>query len=311
MTIARRLIGYNLLSGIVLGVVGWYVGWYGAHAVVGPSLDYFGDIDYNELSVFLGLPRRRDRLPDRPRLPPLPAPAPARLSAVAAREGDGGHRPLLQPLHRPQGRRHPVPVGRRALLLHRRPARDADPLPAAEPEQGGVLRRLVSHHRRDPRHDDDGDHDERDPRPVRQLPRAAHDRLAADGVPADRVAHVLAADVGRHDPPDDGLLRRLPDRLDGLRAALEPVEPRDGLLHPLLRARRHLDHAARPQHVRDDRDDARAGPDVDAAADLRLGRPLDRDADGARGAGADRGALDGGARPHRADDLLRHRRRRE
>ena len=53
MTIARRLIGYNLLSGIVLGVVGWYVGWYGAHAVVGPSLDYFGDIDYNELSVFL------------------------------------------------------------------------------------------------------------------------------------------------------------------------------------------------------------------------------------------------------------------
>ena len=53
MTIARRLIGYNLLTGIVFGVIGWYVGWYGAHAIVGPSLDYFGDIDYNELSVFL------------------------------------------------------------------------------------------------------------------------------------------------------------------------------------------------------------------------------------------------------------------
>jgi cytochrome c oxidase subunit 1 len=53
MTIARRLIGFNLLTAIVLGVVGWYVGWYGAHAIVGPSIDYFGDVDYNELSVVL------------------------------------------------------------------------------------------------------------------------------------------------------------------------------------------------------------------------------------------------------------------
>ncbi len=51
MTSARRLIGYNLLSGIVLGVVGWYVGWYGGPPVVGESLDYFGDIDYNDLSL--------------------------------------------------------------------------------------------------------------------------------------------------------------------------------------------------------------------------------------------------------------------
>jgi cytochrome c oxidase subunit I len=49
----RRLIGFNLLTGLVLGVGGWYVGWFGAHAVVGPSIDYFGDIDYNELSVFM------------------------------------------------------------------------------------------------------------------------------------------------------------------------------------------------------------------------------------------------------------------
>jgi cytochrome c oxidase subunit I len=49
----RRLIGFNLLTGIVLGIGGWYVGWFGAHAIVGPSLDYFADIDYNELSVFL------------------------------------------------------------------------------------------------------------------------------------------------------------------------------------------------------------------------------------------------------------------
>ncbi|HKU56449.1 MAG TPA: cbb3-type cytochrome c oxidase subunit I [Gaiellaceae bacterium] len=49
----RRLVGFNLLTGIVLGIGGWYVGWFGAHAVVGPSLDYFGDIDFNELSLVL------------------------------------------------------------------------------------------------------------------------------------------------------------------------------------------------------------------------------------------------------------------
>ena len=49
----RRLVGFNLLTGIVLGIGGWYVGWFGAHSVVGPSLDYFGDVDYNELSVFM------------------------------------------------------------------------------------------------------------------------------------------------------------------------------------------------------------------------------------------------------------------
>ena len=53
MTIARRLVGFNLLTGIVLGVAGWYAGWFGGHAVVGPSLDYFGDTDYNEISIFL------------------------------------------------------------------------------------------------------------------------------------------------------------------------------------------------------------------------------------------------------------------
>ena len=104
---------------------------------------------------------------------------------------------------------------------------------------------------------------------------------------------------------DDHLLRRLPDRLDGLPAARRPGEPGHRLLHPLLRARRHLDDAPRPEHDRDDRDDARAGADLDAAADLRLGRPLDRGPDGARRAGADRDALDGAARPRRADDLLR------
>ncbi|HKD93885.1 MAG TPA: hypothetical protein VKB43_04155, partial [Gaiellaceae bacterium] len=49
----RRLIGFNFLTGLILGVVGWYVGWFGAHAIHAASIDYFSDTDYNELSVFL------------------------------------------------------------------------------------------------------------------------------------------------------------------------------------------------------------------------------------------------------------------
>ena len=61
---------------------------------------------------------------------------------------------------------------------------------AAERLPGGP----VPHPRRPPRHDDDGDDDERDPRPVRQLLRAADDRRPAPGLPAPRGAHVLAPD---------------------------------------------------------------------------------------------------------------------
>ncbi len=49
----RRLVGFNLVTAVLLGIGGWYVGWFGAHAIVGPSLDYFAATDYNELSVFL------------------------------------------------------------------------------------------------------------------------------------------------------------------------------------------------------------------------------------------------------------------
>src|SRR5947207_6679418 len=58
MTVARRLVGFNLLTGIVLGIGGWYVGWFGAHAIAGvsnppSSLAWLADADYNEISVFL------------------------------------------------------------------------------------------------------------------------------------------------------------------------------------------------------------------------------------------------------------------
>ncbi|HZO62740.1 MAG TPA: cbb3-type cytochrome c oxidase subunit I [Gaiellaceae bacterium] len=57
MSAVRRLLGFNLLTGIVLGVGGLYLGWYGGHWLVdglgAKSLGYFGDTDQNDVSLFL------------------------------------------------------------------------------------------------------------------------------------------------------------------------------------------------------------------------------------------------------------------
>jgi cytochrome c oxidase subunit 1 len=50
----RRLFGFNALSAIVLGIGGYYLGWFFGHHVTGASVDYFSDIDQNDISVFLG-----------------------------------------------------------------------------------------------------------------------------------------------------------------------------------------------------------------------------------------------------------------
>ena len=49
----RRLIGFNLLTGVVLGVVGFYVGWWLGHQFKAPSLDYFSDTGQNDIALFL------------------------------------------------------------------------------------------------------------------------------------------------------------------------------------------------------------------------------------------------------------------
>jgi len=53
----RRLIGFNLLTAIVLGIGGLYLGWYGGHWLINgldiKSLDYFGDTGQNDVSLFL------------------------------------------------------------------------------------------------------------------------------------------------------------------------------------------------------------------------------------------------------------------
>ena len=212
----RRLIGFNALTAVVLGIGGYYLGWFIGHHINGASVAYFGDIDQNDVSVFLGYflgvigfliglgfgvyPWARLR-----GYPP----------SLREKEQQGVGRYFgLCTDHKVVGIQYLCGIGlfffigglnamliRVELLRPAQQAFPAGPIPDA---------------RRDARHDDDGDHVERDPRPVRELLRAADDRRAADGLPADRVAHVLDADGGRRDPDDDDLLRRLPDRLDGL-----------------------------------------------------------------------------------------------
>jgi cytochrome c oxidase subunit 1 len=49
----RRLLGYNLLTAILLGIVGFYVGWWLGHLVKGKSLAYFDDTGQNDIALFL------------------------------------------------------------------------------------------------------------------------------------------------------------------------------------------------------------------------------------------------------------------
>ncbi len=50
----RRLLGFHLGTGIVFGIVGFYIGWFAGHHITPASLDYFADIDQNDLAIFLG-----------------------------------------------------------------------------------------------------------------------------------------------------------------------------------------------------------------------------------------------------------------
>ncbi|MGE5273420.1 MAG: hypothetical protein ACM3QU_06545, partial [Verrucomicrobiota bacterium] len=50
----RRLIGFNALTAVLLGIGGYYLGWYIGHHLNAASLGYFADTDQNDVSVFLG-----------------------------------------------------------------------------------------------------------------------------------------------------------------------------------------------------------------------------------------------------------------
>jgi cytochrome c oxidase subunit I len=49
----RRLIGFNLLTGAVLGFAGYYLGWWLGHRIHGPSIAYFSDTGQNDIALFI------------------------------------------------------------------------------------------------------------------------------------------------------------------------------------------------------------------------------------------------------------------
>ncbi len=197
----RRLIGFNLLSAVILGVGGYYLGWFIGHQVNGgKSFEYQAATDENDVALLLayffgvigfliGLGFANyplSRLLGRP-------------ASLREKEGEGIGRYFgLCTDHKVVGMQYLVGIGVfffvgglnamliRTELLHPVPdVRGAQPVPVA----GGHAR-----------HDDDGDDDLWHPRPVRQLLRADHDRRPTHGLPPHRGAHLLAADGRRLHP---------------------------------------------------------------------------------------------------------------
>ena len=160
------------------------------------------------------------RLPRRTRLLQLPAEPHGRPAGDAARARGAGPVALLPPLHRPQGGRDPVPGRGPLLLLRRRVQRDDDPRRAHQRQRDPHRLGQLPHPRRPPRHDDADDDVGRGARAARQLPHPADDWRPADGVSADRGAHAVADGAGRRRAAVGDRARRLPHRLDRLRAAV-------------------------------------------------------------------------------------------
>ena len=106
----RRLIGFNLLTAVVLAVVGFYVGWWLGHQITGPSIEYFGDTGQNDIALFVAYLVGVIGFLVGLGFANYPVQRMLGQAAVAAREGAAGNRALLRTVHRSQGRRHPVPA---------------------------------------------------------------------------------------------------------------------------------------------------------------------------------------------------------
>ncbi len=50
----RRLLGFNLLTAVILGVGGYYLGWWIGHLINGPSFEYEAKTDENDVALLLG-----------------------------------------------------------------------------------------------------------------------------------------------------------------------------------------------------------------------------------------------------------------
>ena len=157
----QRLIGFNLLTAIVLAIVGWLFGHLDRQRDSCPEPRLHRRHRAERHLDPARLPVRGDRLPDRPGVRQLPDPAAdgAPAEPRRARGRGGGDRALLPALHRPQGRRDPVHRRHRCVLLRRRAQRDAHPHRAAAAEHARLRRQPVPHAGRHARGDDDGDDD--------------------------------------------------------------------------------------------------------------------------------------------------------
>jgi cytochrome c oxidase subunit 1 len=49
----RRLIGFNLLTAVILGVAGYYIGWFIGHQIKGASFEFINDTDENDVALML------------------------------------------------------------------------------------------------------------------------------------------------------------------------------------------------------------------------------------------------------------------
>ncbi len=50
----RRLLGFNLLTAVILGIGGYYLGWWIGHLINGPSFEYESATDENDVALLLG-----------------------------------------------------------------------------------------------------------------------------------------------------------------------------------------------------------------------------------------------------------------
>jgi cytochrome c oxidase subunit I len=50
----RRLLGFNLLSAIIAGILGWFIGYWIGGLIHAPSLDFFAETGQNDIQILLG-----------------------------------------------------------------------------------------------------------------------------------------------------------------------------------------------------------------------------------------------------------------
>ncbi len=296
--IARR--PWWLSPGVHTGLIGAVIGYFLGHWLgnfLGGDYARSSLSDANDVAIVLGYALRRDRLGGRPGRVQRPVRPHARPAAARGAPADrqGGPRPgQVLPVHaRSQGGRHPVPVRHDRLLPDRRPVRHGHPERAALAVVPPHRPRAVPDGGRRARHDDDDDDVLGHPRSVRPVLRAAADRVQAGRVPPARGARLLAHPGRLRHPAVRRAVRRVPHRLDRVRAAGSPGHVGGGRLLLRVRPDGHLDDPGRLQHDRHDHQLPGPRHALEQAPDVRLVHVHRVVPAGAGGPGAGRGVLHG------------------